>query len=60
MGYLVSYRDPNLEKSMEFTKESSLSEEFDIDDRDMNTVSIGTISNLDRDESGGIGQPLIA
>ena len=48
-GYLVSYRDPNLEKTMEiYEGVVDYLKNFDIDDRDMNKFIIGTISNLDR------------
>lgn len=48
-GYLISYRDPNLEKTIEVYKGVvNYLENFDVDDRDMNKFIIGTISNIDR------------
>ena len=48
-GYLVSYRDPNLEKTMEiYEGVVDYLKNFNVDDRDMNKVIIGTISNIDR------------
>ena len=48
-GYFTSYRDPNLEKTMEiYEGVVDYLKNFDIDDRDMNKFIIGTISNLDR------------
>ncbi len=48
-GYLISYRDPNLEKTMEvYEGVVDYLENFDVDDRDMNKFIIGTISNIDR------------
>lgn len=48
-GYLVSYRDPNLEKTMEiYEGVVDYLKNFDVDDRDMNKFIIGTISNIDR------------
>lgn len=47
-GYLVSYRDPNLEKTNEvYQGVVRYLEEFDPDERDMTKYVIGTISNLD-------------
>ena len=48
-GYLVSYRDPNLEKTMEiYEGDVDYLKNFNVDDRDMNKFIIGTISNIDR------------
>ena len=48
-GYLISYRDPNLEKTIEVYKGVvNYLENFSVDDRDMNKFIIGTISNIDR------------
>ena len=48
-GYLISYRDPNLEKTMEiYEGVVDYLENFNVDDRDMNKFIIGTISNIDR------------
>lgn len=48
-GYLVSYRDPNLEKTMEvYEGVVDYLENFNVDDRDMNKFIIGTISSIDR------------
>ena len=48
-GYLVSYRDPNLEKTNEvFEGVVDYLKNFTVDDRDMNKFIIGTMSNLDR------------
>ncbi len=48
-GYLISYRDPNLEKTMEiYEGVVEYLENFHVDDRDMNKFIIGTISNIDR------------
>ena len=48
-GYLVSYRDPNLEKTMEiYEGVVDYLKNFNVDDRDMNKFIIGTISNIDR------------
>ena len=48
-GYLVSYRDPNLEKTVEvFEGVVDYLKNFTVDDRDMNKFIIGTMSNLDR------------
>ena len=48
-GYLVSYRDPNLEKTNEvFEGVVDYLRNFTVDDRDMNKFIIGTMSNLDR------------
>ncbi len=48
-GYLISYRDPNLEKTMEvYESVVDYLKEFDVNERDMNQYIIGTISNMDR------------
>lgn len=48
-GYLISYRDPNLEKTMQVYEEVvDYLKEFDVNERDMNQYIIGTISNMDR------------
>ena len=48
-GYLMSYRDPNLAKTMDiYEKVVDYLENFDVDDRDRNKFIIGTISNIDR------------
>ena len=48
-GYLISYRDPNLEKTIKvYEGVVDYLENFDVDDRDMNKFIIGTISNIDR------------
>ena len=48
-GYLVSYRDPNLERTMEiYEGVVDYLKNFNVDDRDMNKFIIGTISNIDR------------
>ncbi len=48
-GYFISYRDPNLEKTIEvYEGVVDYLENFDVDDRDMNKFIIGTISNIDR------------
>ncbi|MBO5461467.1 MAG: insulinase family protein [Ruminococcus sp.] len=48
-GYLVSYRDPNLKKTMEvYEGIVEYLREFDVDERDMTKYIIGTISNIDR------------
>ena len=48
-GYMMSYRDPNLEKTMEiYEGVVDYLENFNVDDRDMNKFIIGTISNMDR------------
>ena len=48
-GYLISYRDPNLKKTME-TYEGVVEylNNFTVDERDMTKYIIGTISNIDR------------
>ena len=47
-AYLVSYRDPNLEKTNEiFEKSVDYTENFEISDRDMTKYIIGTISSMD-------------
>lgn len=48
-GYLVSYRDPNLEKTVEiYEGVVDYLRNFTVEDRDMNKFIIGTMSNLDR------------
>ena len=48
-GYLISYRDPNLEKTMEvYEGVVDYLKNFTVNDRDMNKYIIGTISNIDR------------
>ncbi len=48
-GYLISYRDPNLEKTMEvYEGVADYLKSFTVNERDMNKYIIGTISNLDR------------
>ena len=47
-GYLVSYRDPNLEKTNEiFEKSVDYTERFHVSERDMTKYIIGTISSMD-------------
>ena len=46
---MMSYRDPNLEKTMEvYEGVVEYLENFDVSDRDMNKFIIGTMSSLDR------------
>ena len=48
-GYLVSYRDPNLEKTNEvYEGVTDYLKNFEVADRDMTKYIIGTISNLDQ------------
>ena len=48
-GYLISYRDPNLKKTMDvYEGVVDYLENFSVSDRDMNKFVIGTISNIDR------------
>ena len=48
-GYLISYRDPNLKKTMQvYEGVVDYLKEFDVNERDMNQYIIGTISNMDR------------
>ena len=48
-GYLISYRDPNLKKTMEiYEGVVDYLKNFNVSDRDMNKFIIGTISNIDR------------
>ncbi|GKH31786.1 insulinase family protein [Muricomes sp. OA1] len=48
-GYFISYRDPNLRKTMETYKGVvNYLRKFTVDERDMNKYIIGTISNIDR------------
>ena len=47
-AYMMSYRDPNLEKTNRVFEESvGYTESFEVSDRDMTKYIIGTISNLD-------------
>lgn len=48
-GYFISYRDPNLQETMEIYEGiPAYLRSFTIDERDMNKFIIGTISNIDR------------
>lgn len=48
-SYLVSYRDPNLEKTMDvYEGVVDYLKNFTVDERDMNKYIIGTMSNIDR------------
>lgn len=48
-GYLISYRDPNLKKTMDvYEGIPAYLRNFTVDERDMNKYIIGTISNIDR------------
>ncbi len=48
-SYFVSYRDPNLEKTLAvYDGVPEYLRKFDISERDMNKYVIGTISNMDR------------
>ncbi len=48
-GYLISYRDPNLERTIEvYEGVVDYLKEFTVNERDMNKYIIGTMSNLDR------------
>ena len=48
-GYLISYRDPHLKKTMEiYEGVVDYLKNFSVSDRDMNKFIIGTISNIDR------------
>lgn len=48
-GYLISYRDPNLDKTMKvYEGVVEYLENFSVSDRDMNKFIIGTISSIDR------------
>ena len=48
-GYLISYRDPNLEKTIDvYEKVTEYLRNFEADDREMTKYIIGTISNIDR------------
>ena len=47
-SYFASYRDPNLEKTIEvFEGVADYIKKFDVDDRDMTKYIIGTMSNID-------------
>ena len=48
IAYLVSYRDPNLEKTNEiFEKSVDYTESFEVSERDMTKYIIGTVSSMD-------------
>ena len=48
-GYLVSYRDPHLKRTMDvYEGVADYLRSFTVSDRDMNKYIIGTISNLDQ------------
>lgn len=48
-GYFVSYRDPNLEKTLDiYAGVPKYLQEFTVSDRDMTKYIIGTISNIDQ------------
>lgn len=48
-GYFISYRDPNLKRTMEIYEGiAAYLRNFTIGERDMNKFIIGTISNIDR------------
>ena len=48
-AYLISYRDPNLKKTMQIYEDVvEYLKNFTVDDRDMTKYIIGTISNIDR------------
>ena len=48
-GYFVSYRDPNLERTMEvYEGIADYLRNFTVSDRDMNKYIIGTMSNIDQ------------
>ena len=48
-GYLVSYRDPNLERTLDvYDGVVDYLKEFTVDEREMTKYIIGTISNIDR------------
>ena len=48
-GYFISYRDPNLKKTIEvYEGIVDYLQNFTVDERDMNKYVIGTISNIDR------------
>lgn len=48
-GYLISYRDPNLEKTIEvYEGVADYLRSFTVNERDMDKYIIGTMSNLDR------------
>ena len=47
-AYMMSYRDPNLEKTNQIFEESvGYTENFQVSERDMTKYIIGTVSNLD-------------
>ena len=48
-GYFVSYRDPNLERTMEvYEGIADYLRNFTVSDRDMNKYIIGTMRNIDQ------------
>ncbi len=48
-GYFVSYRDPNLKRTMEvYEGVAEYLKNFTVSDRDMNKFIIGTMSNMDQ------------
>ena len=48
-GYFVSYRDPNLERTMKvYEGIADYLRNFTVSDRDMNKYIIGTMSNIDQ------------
>ncbi|HAX53231.1 MAG TPA: peptidase M16 [Lachnospiraceae bacterium] len=48
-GYFISYRDPNLKRTMEIYEGIvGYLKDFTVDERDMTKYIIGTISNIDR------------
>ena len=48
-GYFVSYRDPNLKRTIDvYEGEVDYLENFTVSDRDMTKYIIGTISNIDQ------------
>ena len=48
-GYFVSYRDPNLEKTIEvYERVADYLRSFSVEERDMTKFIIGTISSIDR------------
>ena len=53
-GYLISYRDPNLKKTMEvYEGVVDYLKNFTVDERDMTKYIIGTISNIDQPDDTG-------
>jgi Zn-dependent M16 (insulinase) family peptidase len=48
-GYFISYRDPNLKKTLDvYDGIVDYLKHFTVDERDMNKYVIGTMSNIDR------------